>query len=384
MLKLHESLDKTLTRSASEREEKEPGYRKLEPHKKQLILNASALPPFDSSASAPTEFYTTFLKKKSQFKAKEMLLHQLSIDNITFNPNMNFVACLWNCEFIWILPDSPSGISIFFCPEAKSLIASDLEKERNLALADKVKQTELEKLAKQKITIPTSLMDLVWMTQNLHAVVSLCFGPRSLSAKFLNNWATHMYKNRIIYTSLQGSDSSFYAKVLFTIDNALQMHWKLCCDSTDRQSVDDQVLMMNDVQNSIRRYNFTQSIPRSILDKIQESEKKLDKDDKKDGGKTPGKGKPDDDSKTVYNNDKNHKRWRLQDGRQYSKVFFPFQKNCPKTKDGKQMCMKYLIRSFCDSSVIRVHKLSPEDEASFDIFYHKCHDNKDGSQKQDF
>jgi hypothetical protein len=69
MLKLHESLDKTLTRSASEREEKEPGYSKLEPHKKQLILNASALPPFDSSASAsaPTEFYTTFLKKKSQF-----------------------------------------------------------------------------------------------------------------------------------------------------------------------------------------------------------------------------------------------------------------------------------------------------------------------------
>ncbi len=135
-----------------------------------------------------------------------------------------------------------------------------------MALAEKVKQTELEKLAKQKITIPTSLMDLVWMTQNLHAVVSLCFGPRSLSAKFLNDWATHMYKNRIIYTSLQGSDSSFYTKVIFTIDNALQMHWKSCCESTDRQSVDDQVLLMNDVQNSIRRYNFTQSIPRSILD----------------------------------------------------------------------------------------------------------------------
>jgi len=110
----------------------------------------------------------------------------------------------------------------------------------------------------------------------------------------------------------------------------------------------------------------------------------LTKKIKKDGGKTPGKGKPDDDSKTVYNNDKNHKRWRLQDGRQYSKVFFPFQKNCPKTKDGKQMCMKYLIRGFCDSSCTRVHKLSPEDEASFDIFYHKCRDNKDGSQKPDF
>ncbi len=135
--------------------------------------------------------------------------------------------------------------------------ASELEKERSLAMADKVKQNELKKLSKQKIQLPTTLMDLVWMTQNLHAVIRLCFGPKSLSAKFINEWAMHMYKNRLAYTSLQGSDTSFYAKVLFTIDNALQMHWKSCCEAPDRQSVDDQVLMMDEVQSSIHHYNFT-------------------------------------------------------------------------------------------------------------------------------
>jgi len=124
-------------------------------------------------------------------------------------------------------------------------------------MADKVKQNELKKLSKQKIQLPTTLMDLVWMTQNLHAVIRLCFGPKSLSAKFINEWAMHMYKNRLAYTSLQGSDTSFYAKVLFTIDNALQMHWKSCCEAPDRQSVDDQVLMMDEVQSSIHHYNFT-------------------------------------------------------------------------------------------------------------------------------
>jgi hypothetical protein len=94
MLKIHESVDKSLSKSATEREEKEPGFNKLEPHKRNLILNASAVPPFDSPASDPTEFYSTFLKKKIQFKSKEMLLYQLSIDNIAFNPNTTFVSCL--------------------------------------------------------------------------------------------------------------------------------------------------------------------------------------------------------------------------------------------------------------------------------------------------
>jgi hypothetical protein len=131
MLKIHELVNKLL-RNASEREEKEPSFKKLEPHKKQLILNVSAIPPYDSSSLEPTKFYSQFLAKKSQFKAKEMLLNRLSIEDITFNPNTNFVSCLWNCEFLWILPDSPSGISIYFCPKAKSLNASDLEKEKTL------------------------------------------------------------------------------------------------------------------------------------------------------------------------------------------------------------------------------------------------------------
>jgi len=193
MLKIHESVHKTLLKSTMEKEEKEPGFKKLEPHKKNFILNASAVPPYDSQVSEPTEFYSQFLAKKSQFKAKEMLIHKLSVDDVTFNSNTTFVSCLWNCEFLWILPDFPSGISIFFCPETKSLNASDLEMDRIISMADKVKQSDTDKLAKQKMVFPTCLMDLVWMTQNLLAIIKLCFGPKSSSAIFLSDWAAHMY-----------------------------------------------------------------------------------------------------------------------------------------------------------------------------------------------
>jgi hypothetical protein len=63
----------------------------------------------------------------------------------------------------------------FYCQETKSMNATELEKEGYLALANKVKATDIEKLSKQKMYLPTSIMDLVWMVQNFHAVISLCF-----------------------------------------------------------------------------------------------------------------------------------------------------------------------------------------------------------------
>jgi hypothetical protein len=187
MLKLNESIDKNIIKSNQEKAEKEPGFTRLEYYKKNMILNASATPPFDEQASTPTEFLIQFMGKKNQFKAKEMLFDRLSIDNTPFHPNTQMVSCLWNGDFMWLTPDCPSGVSIFFCPELSTVNSAELEKDRTLALADKVKHGDLEKLSKQKFTIPTNIMEMVWMTQNFHSIVSLCFGPQSHSAIFLDN-----------------------------------------------------------------------------------------------------------------------------------------------------------------------------------------------------
>jgi hypothetical protein len=148
MLKIHESFDNNISKSNREKEEKEPGFKRLEIHKKNLILNASASPPFDQQADEPTEFYKLFLQKKTQFKDKEFLVHRLQIDNISFHPSSSFTNCLWNSDFLWLTPDFPSGLSIFFCPEISSLNSFELERDRNFALVDKIKQTDIEKLTK--------------------------------------------------------------------------------------------------------------------------------------------------------------------------------------------------------------------------------------------
>jgi hypothetical protein len=115
-----------------------------------------------------------------------MLTHRFLIDKVSFNPSASFTNCLWSSDFFWILPDSPLGISIFYCSKSKSLNTHMLEKERALALADKIKQGDIEKMTKQKLYLHTSVMDMVWMTQNFQATLALCFGPNSHSATFLD------------------------------------------------------------------------------------------------------------------------------------------------------------------------------------------------------
>jgi hypothetical protein len=66
LLKLHDSMDKF----HREKSDKEPGFSRLEEYRKNLILNASAIPPFTTAAATPTEFYTSFLAKRANLKPR--------------------------------------------------------------------------------------------------------------------------------------------------------------------------------------------------------------------------------------------------------------------------------------------------------------------------
>jgi hypothetical protein len=374
MIKLHDTMDRT----SNSKRDKEPGFKRLESHHKKLILNASVSPLFTKAADAPTEFFASFLAKKSQFKAKDMLLHQFHSDKIAFNPNSTSVTNLWNAEFFWILPDSPSGISIFYCPESKSSNSYELEKERNVALIDKVSASDIEKLAKQKITLPMSLMDLVWTTQNMHAVVSLCFGKNSHSASFLQGWVDHMYDNRILYSYMQSSDPQFFAKVMYKINSALQSHWRSCSTAIDRSAVNDNVLRLADTQEAIIGLNFMQTLPKQLADKVSNllnpvKEEKNSNGQGKNGKKFPGSNQDNKDKQDlIYDNDKSHSQWKLKDNENFSKVFYAQQKECPKSAKGRLICMKFFIRGVCVKSCNRVHMLSNEDKKKFDSFISSC------------
>jgi hypothetical protein len=59
-----------------------------------------------------------------------------------------------------------------------------------------------------------------------------------------------------------------FAKVMFKIDNDLQKHLRSCSASSDRALVNDIILRMADVQQSIVDLDFLQMLPKSISDKV--------------------------------------------------------------------------------------------------------------------
>ena len=192
-----------------------------------------------------------------------------------------------------------------------------------------------------------------------------------------------MYDNSIIYSSNYSADPSFFAKVLFSIDFSLQVHWKSCTSAIDRQIVNDRNLHMHDVQDSILRLNLIQNLLKSIADKVQN----LPDNNKNNGGSgkngkfNNGESLKNKDKEMVTNSNKNQSHWKIKESENFSKVFYKNQKQCPKTSDGQYICMKYFLQGFCDKLCTRSHNLSKEDEKRFDQFVTNC---REGASKPDF
>jgi hypothetical protein len=152
--------------------------------------------------------------------------------------------------------------------------------------------------------------------------------------------------------------------------------------------------MMQDKQDLIIQHNFTYRLPKSILDKLTiplDNHHDLDNKHKnKEGGKNEGKndGKPGPKHQIkslkdiVTDPDPSHMRWRVKENENFTKTFFFNSKKCPKTSDGKIICMKLFLRGICDKQRNRAHKLPPEDEQAFDTFVTRCREG--GASKPDF
>jgi hypothetical protein len=82
------------------------------------------------------------------------------------------------------------------------------------------------------------------------------------------------------------------------------------------------------------------------------------------------------------NQDPSHLHWHIKDGENFSKLFYSNSKKCPKTSNGKLICMRYFLREICDKSCNRCHKLSKEDKKAFDNFVGRCREG--GASKPDF
>jgi hypothetical protein len=336
-------------------------------------LNATETDLLDESAIAPTEFCRAFLLKTTVYRAKEALQQGLKANKeIVFIPSPAFATRLYTVDFLWQSPDHPTGISLFYCAESSSF-----ETDEGFALLDKLDKADLQRATKQTLEVPLCYSSALWMLKNLRAVMSLYFGPKSLTSLCLSSWISHFEQNRVYYRSLQDADPSFLTQVLFAVDRALQIYWHSCSDSEDRRAINSRILQMQDLQNNIERHNFSYILPQILSEKFIS--------EPASGAKTPplnkhGKNKRDQKDKDADKNsnkkkqriEDNHKHWHIKPNENFSELFWKNSSRCPKTSNGSIICMKFFLKGFCNKGCNRVHKLTTEEEAAFEEFINKC------------
>lgn len=167
-MKLHD----TIGRNSKNKEDKDPRFQRLEFHRKKVVLNASATPPFDSEALSPKQNFTYL---SSQRKANSRPKICWSTDSKLIRFLSTQTLSLWptygTANFSGLFLDSPSGVSIFYCQETMSTIAYELEKDRYLALVDRVKATDMKKYQNRKLTD----LQLLWILPGWPKVSRRCY-----------------------------------------------------------------------------------------------------------------------------------------------------------------------------------------------------------------
>jgi hypothetical protein len=123
---------------------------------------------------------------------------------------------------------------------------------------------------------------------------------------------------------------------------------------------------------------------KSINEKItfqldQTKDRKFNGNGKIQGKKNPGGNI--DSKDIIHDNNKNHLHWRLKEDENFSKIFYKNQKECPRTLEGKNICMKFFLGGICTKSCPRSHTLSREDKKKFEAFVNQC---REGAGKPDF
>jgi hypothetical protein len=144
--------------------------------------------------------------------------------------------------------------------------------------------------------------------------------------------------------------------------------------------------MSQDIQDSILRHCFHQLLPKSISNKIPPNTDLKDTKEGGGGGKQGWKNSQGNNNKDkkdiIVDQDKSHLRWLVRENENFQNVFYSNQKKCPKTKEGRFICMKFFLRGFCNKACTRSHKLTQEEEQAFDNFISSCHEG--GAGKPDF
>ena len=244
------------------------GFEKLHIASRQLILNASS-PDGEMMAGSPSHHCKEFFACKTASLAKATFIRSMKRDfNCHVNPPNGVTTNIFNGQFIWEFPNSPSNFSVFSFPKRTIFTknpTSDCTILQMKELSGKgLSNDDVEAALKQGILVAETLEDLNFCIMHFIGASRYFFSPNSMLAKNLLEIHEHIDSHRADYESLLEEDDEFISKFLYIIDQKVMKFLEECEEKEERCFVNDNLISFSAILDQVSTRQFFATLPSSI------------------------------------------------------------------------------------------------------------------------
>ena len=294
---------------------------------KRLVLFASSRDGTMPELNIPNS-YRNLINSSTLGNAENELIAQmreLGHEEVEWPPALT--NSLRNGNFLYDSMGSPSNFSIFML-KVKDPTNLNEQHSRGMKLhileqgKDNNKSIlEIVEKGKHKISIPTTVEDLLIVTNSFSGLASILFGPKSSLPIALKHLYHEMETNKLLLKGKVKVEPSLVAKVMFSVDSRTQIWFSYLRRAKDREDVNDEIINFSSIINEVVLDQFRVVLPPNFaMDKVKEDEETLIPISKKPKKNKEGKAPKDGDSRMDVNKDV-PKEFKLLEGENYKKRF---------------------------------------------------------------
>jgi hypothetical protein len=206
--------------------------------------------------------------------------------------------------------------------------------------------------AKMTVAVPQEYHSLVFQLEAYAHASKYVFGEASILSSQLRSFVGKITKESTQYKNRIAGDKEFAAKVLWAIDEQVNLFLSECRRCDDRENVNEQFINFDELHMSILLHRFNITLPSNFHKKTptEPAPGKENDPKKRGGGKRKGDGKDDEGGRKrdnrLVNNDQ-VPEFKMKEGETWEKTF---QGKCIDKRvklDGTIMCPRFHTKGYC-------------------------------------
>lgn len=358
---------------SAERDEKKIKFDKLHDSTKNLILQASS-PNRECTPLSPVKTCTNFYEKTTVAKAMDYLKMVMKEKlNCSVDISTGLVTALYTGKFTRERDDAPCNFSFFMVPKLKPLSSGFQEKATFLQLKATQGQgwetLDIKEAIKQGIITPSTISEFEHQLKNLWGLSVFFFGETSVLPEALALFLQLCQRNSVSIEAKQERDPDFFTKLGYKIDTYVYRWLESCMRAEDREEVNDSLLRLTRVMDSILLDEFHQTLPLTFSSFKRKSPEDKNGNEKKrfKEGKEKEEDEKEKNRPEKVENTGRIENWLCTDSTEFKEKFVGKNSDKRPKINGKLACQRFHTKGFCYSNCRNVTTHIPSKQLSEDV-----------------